>query len=598
VLLTSGIYALWCLWDAYPKKWFDARARGAVLFLALGWSLGFSLAAPHLLPLLQYAQTGARMERREAGEEERPPVGLAALPQVVVPDIYGSTQRGSLPMFPKGQGNLLESSAAAYAGVLATLLMAPLAWCSRPHRAINIFWMLLSMFALSWCLDVPGVVEFFRLPGLNMMSHNRLVFAASFATLALAAVGLEALQRGDAVRRWWFWLPAALLGALCFWCVASAWVVPGQIAASLEPLVRQGTSLIWVRDMEGVRQVQAWFRRAYAASAVLCGLGVGGWLCLLFQSRWQPWLVPVLGILLPGDLLWFAYGRSPQCDPALYYPRIPVLEEITKSAPGRVIGYNCLPTALAGTQGLHDIRGYDSVDPARLMDLMAIVADPNAQVAMLPYALTQRLVPRSEMLPPDGIHLSPVLDMLGVRYVILRGVPPQGIHPVFQGFDYWVLVNRAALPRAFVPRRVETVPDDRDRLEKLASPQFDPREVAYVESSVSLPSRCSGSATIVDEIPTRIKVSLQMETPGLVVLADLWDRGWRAYLGGQPVPILRTNHAVRGVVVPAGIGTLEFRYEPASLAWGLRLAGFTAVLLLGWLGTIFWTRRATVAGTV
>ena len=31
----------------------------------------------------------------------------------------------------------MESSAAAYAGVLATLLVAPLAWCSRRHRSIN-----------------------------------------------------------------------------------------------------------------------------------------------------------------------------------------------------------------------------------------------------------------------------------------------------------------------------------------------------------------------------------------------------------------------------------------------------------------------------
>ena len=75
-----------------------------------------------------------------------------------------------------------------------------------------------------------------------------------------------------------------------------------------------------------------------------------------------------------------------------------------------------------------------------------------------------------------------------------------------------------------------------------------------------------------------------METPGLVVLADLWDKGWQAYWNGQCVPILRANHAIRGVVVPAGSGRLEFRYAPASFAWGLRLAGLAAVTLLVWLG--------------
>ena len=116
-------------------------------------------------------------------------------------------------------------------------------------------------------------------------------------------------------------------------------------------------------------------------------------------------------------------------------------------------------------------------------------------------------------------------------------------------------------------------PRTKARLAKLAAEDFNPRAVAYVESPVNLPGPCRGAASIVAEIPTRITVSVQMETPGLVVLADLWDKGWQAYWNGRRVPILRTNHAIRGVVVPAGSGTLEFRYAPASFAWGLGLAG-------------------------
>ena len=82
-----------------------------------------------------------------------------------------------------------------------------------------------------------------------------------------------------------------------------------------------------------------------------------------------------------------------------------------------------------------------------------------------------------------------------------------------------------------------------------------------------------------------------MKTPGLVVLSDLWDQGWRAYLDGQQVPILRTNHAVRGVVVTAGNSELEFRYEPRSVAWGLKLAGLAVGILMGWSGTIVWGGR-------
>jgi hypothetical protein len=153
---------------------------------------------------------------------------------------------------------------------------------------------------------------------------------------------------------------------------------------------------------------------------------------------------------------------------------------------------------------------------------------------------------------------------------------------VFQGPDYWVLENAFALPRAFIPQRVELALDKADRLAKLAAPDFNPRAVAYAESPLNLPAPCIGGAEITEQIPTRIKISAQTETPGLVVLADRWDKGWHAWLDGKEVPILCVDHALRGVVVPRGTATLEFRYAPTSFTWGVSLAAAAALLLLGW----------------
>jgi hypothetical protein len=228
-----------------------------------------------------------------------------------------------------------------------------------------------------------------------------------------------------------------------------------------------------------------------------------------------------------------------------------------------------------------------------LIDLLGLAATPQSKAYF--YALTQEMTPKAEFTPEGAIRLSPILDMLGVRYVILRGSPSVGTRPAFQGPDYWVMVNSNALARAFVPRRVETVTEDKARLERLASPEFDPRELACVESPLDLPKTCRGSAVIAEEIPTRVTVSVHMETPGLVVLADLWDKGWWADWNGQRVPILRVNHALRGVVLSAGEGTLVFRYAPASFTWGLRLAGLAMVVLLAWLGMILTKRAAGAA---
>jgi hypothetical protein len=590
VLLASGIFAIWRLFDQYGWRWCVPRWFGrpmqATLALAAGWLLGFLLAAPLLLPTLEYAQSGLRMRQRGGGYEERPPVGLEALPQTVLPDMYGSTQKGNFPVFPEAQEYQLESSSATYAGLVATLFVAPLAWCSHRHRSTTIFLPALGLFALSWCLNVPGVVTLLRLPGFNMMSHNRFVFVTSLAIVAMMAIGLDVLWRGPLQRRWWFWLPLLLLTVLLGWCLYRTANLPEPLASRLTAEIMHGKIVEGISTLAEVREAQATFVRSYVVGSVLCALGVAGWLVLCFGVELRRWFMPLLATVLMADLLWFAYDRSAQCDPSLYYPKIPALEEVKKATPGRIIGCGCLPALLNHVCRLGDIRGDDGVDPARLIDLARIAANP--KLPEVSYAVTQRMSPKIVAWTPWTFRLSPVLDMLNVRYVVFRGVPPPQVRPDFASPDYFVMTNRSALSRVFVPERVETVEDARTRLAKIAADDFRPRQVAYVEEPVQLPAACQGSAKIVEEIPTRVKISVDIKTPGLVVLADLWDVGWHAYYEGNEVRILRANHALRGVVAPQGRGTLEFRYEPASLTLGLWLCRTALLALAGWTLAVAW----------
>jgi hypothetical protein len=51
------------------------------------------------------------------------------------------------------------------------------------------------------------------------------------------------------------------------------------------------------------------------------------------------------------------------------------------------------------------------------------------------------------------------------------------------------------------------------------------------------------------------------------------------------------DYTIRGVVVPAGTGTLEFIYRPASVVLGLWLAGLAAIVLPSWWAAIRWRSR-------
>jgi hypothetical protein len=268
VLLVSGLFALWCLWEISRAPSLRRLARRAVVALTLGWGLGFLLGSPSILPVVEYLKSGHRMAVRFEGKQERPPVGLAALPEVVFPDVYGSSVAGSFPLLPsKGETNQQESAAAAYVGVLATLVAAPLAWCSRRHRSLNVFFVLLAVFGLSWCLDVPMITDLMSAPGANMLSYNRLVFATAFAILALTAIGLDVLIQRRFQWRPVCWLPAALLAGLGVWCLCEAALIPPQLPAQIKAFTHPAMLWLWIKDAGDVSSAQAWFSLHYKISA-------------------------------------------------------------------------------------------------------------------------------------------------------------------------------------------------------------------------------------------------------------------------------------------------------------------------------------------
>ena len=552
--------------------------------LAVGWGLGFLLAAPHVLPLQEYARTSSRLSRRATGAVvERPPVGIIGLPQIVLPYMYGTfAEKGTSPPLEPIEANLLESPAACYTGLLATILLAPWALLSRRRRSANVFFLLLAGFGLSWALHVPGMVQILRLPGLNLMSHNRLVFATSFSILALAAIGLENLLAGELARRPRLGMQLAVLSILLTWCLYRSSTFPEPLASQFETSIRNGKPDIWVGTIEAVQTAKTWFAQRYTLAAALCAAGIGIWMVLHYWPSTSRRLFPVIGALLLGDLLLFGYGRRIPQDRSLYFPEVPALAAVAAASPGRVLGINCLPANLAQAIGLMDIRGFDSIDPSRWLRLITTTTHKHEPTSE--YAAVQLFVPPHTTSPPGFVHFSPILDMVSLRYAIFRGTPPPGITPRFQSEDYWILENPSALPRVFVPEKVNVVPEDEATLALLGLPTFDARKVAFVQEPIALPSPIRGNAKIREEVPTRIAVDAQMENPGLLVLADNWDVGWRAYVNGHMVPILRTNYTLRGVVLPAGASYVEFRYESSTVRLGNWLALTAIAILLAWTG--------------
>ncbi len=580
----AGLFALWTFLSAHGKAWHARPALRSGLVILIGWGVGLLSSAPEVLSMAAYARTGERMVRRSEGTVERASAGLAALPLLVLPNFNGTPQDHGVSIAGPGRKNPMESVSMGYAGVLVVLTLAPLAWQNRRRRGSVVFFTGLAVLGLGYSLGLPGLTAILRLPGLNMMSHNRLLFATSLAAMVLAAIGLDAIEQGQVRWRPWHWIPTMLAAGLGVASGLRANLVPASVATRFEAAMQASTSVGWVRDATAVEQVRRSWYEMGMVGASLCVLATVIWLVLRAKHRLPRWMVPCLGAIMVLDLLWFGRGWNVESDPSLYYPRVPMLDEVARAEQGRVLGFDCLPAVLPQLYGLRDVRGYDAVDPQRVVSLLSRVAAPSWRP--LPYAALQWYTPTLTLEPPAAVRLPPVLDMLGVRTVIFRGRPPSDLTPAFIGNDYWAMANPRALPRVFVPKRVEYVPSAAERLQRLTAPTFDARDVAYVEEPVMLPKDALGQVSIAHEVPIRITLLVRMETAGLVVLADNFDSGWRAFRGQEELPVLRVNHAVRGMVVPAGESRIELRYWPSGFTWGFGLAGGGVVVFLFWSAAI------------
>ncbi len=87
------------------------------------------------------------------------------------------------------------------------------------------------------------------------------------------------------------------------------------------------------------------------------------------------------------------------------------------------------------------------------------------------------------------------------------------------------------------------------------------------------------TAVLTGEAATRLVVRTDSAEPGVLVIRDAYDRGWRAYVDGVEAPVLPADLASRGVPVPAGTHEVVLEYDPPALRLGAFISAVTLALL-------------------
>lgn len=161
---------------------------------------------------------------------------------------------------------------------------------------------------------------------------------------------------------------------------------------------------------------------------------------------------------------------------------------------------------------------------------------------------------------------------------------------------YAIFEYTGALPRVGLYTRWEVSTNDTATLARLRDESFDPTRTVLLDADPGLPAAGTGSggtARIESYQPKHVTVKANATTPAVLLFNDRWHESWQATVDGKPVPVLRANHLMRGVVVPAGEHVVEFRFAPP--AQPLYVTVSALVVAVGLAGFLAWQGRSPAA---
>lgn len=181
------------------------------------------------------------------------------------------------------------------------------------------------------------------------------------------------------------------------------------------------------------------------------------------------------------------------------------------------------------------------------------------------------------------LRIGAVSQVLALHEAGLEALQPAGRlrGPFFEDMRLFQVPD--PLPRAFLVG-ASRIGD----IETLLDPSFDPaHEIVLAEPGPRpVAAGFHGEARLLELRADRVRIEVSASAPGLLVLMDTYDPGWRASVDDVPTPVLRANVAFRAVSVPAGRHVVETVYRPLSVTLGLvtSLVSALALALVAWLG--------------
>ncbi|MFC1497432.1 hypothetical protein ACFLS1_03025 [Verrucomicrobiota bacterium] len=195
---------------------------------------------------------------------------------------------------------------------------------------------------------------------------------------------------------------------------------------------------------------------------------------------------------------------------------------------------------------------------------------------------------REHIEPVMGFNVFPFKD--GLRVVETMNI---------KDAQHLILKFKKALPRYSLISDWDVV-SDKEALNRLIRPDFDPHNEVLIARDLpglagleikdgKLPgSKDIGTVEVDNYRGGEVSLKVSAKRPCILLAVQKYDPGWKAFVDGEPVNMLRCNYLAQGVYVDKGLHGITLSYSRSI--WPLWVQGFGVLVCLIAVGQLCWTR--------
>jgi LPXTG-motif cell wall-anchored protein len=181
-----------------------------------------------------------------------------------------------------------------------------------------------------------------------------------------------------------------------------------------------------------------------------------------------------------------------------------------------------------------------------------------------------------------------MLNMLNAKYILQTN--KEGVQQALE--------NPNANGNAWFVSKVKFVKSGDEEMKALD--KLETKEEVVINSLVndikenSFEKDSTATINLVSYKPNHLKYVSNNSKNGFGVFSEMYyEKGWIATIDGKEAKIYNVNYVLRGLQIPAGKHTIEFKFEPQVVKTGsmISLISTLLMLLVIGLGVFYWRKK-------